>query len=245
MRILGIVSYNGKEFQGWQKQKNGERTVEEEIEKVLSQYFNNDITIYGAGRTDSGVHAANQSFHFDVNVDSIDIDRALCSLNQMLPPDIKIMDLEQVETDFHARYNAKYKHYSYIVCLSDKEVFFTDTMYVCPFKLDIDLMKKAITYFKGTHNFKNFTSKPEDEQNFVRNIVEANIFTDGKMINFDFVGNGFMRYQIRMMVGTLIEIGRGKFKANELQALIDSEGDRQIVSYKAPAEGLTLVDVIY
>ena len=244
MRILGITSYNGTKYQGWQTQPNGP-TIQEEIEKVLSQYFNQDITIVGSGRTDAGVHALRQYFHFDLDVDSVDIDRMIYSINMMLPQDIKILDFEQVEDDFHARFSAKEKHYGYTISLEQKEVFFYETLYVCPYKLDIKLMKDAITYFVGKHNFKNFTSKEEDEDNFVREIYNASIDCENNFINFDFRGNGFMRYEIRFIVGTLVEIGRGKLSIDELKNLLDDNSERKIVSFKAPASGLMLVDVIY
>ncbi len=156
MRIFGIVSYNGKNYQGWQIQPDAP-SVEEEIEKHLSKYFNKKIVIYGAGRTDAGVHALGQTFHFDIDIESIDLDKLLYSLNKMLPPDIKINDLDQVEEDFHARFSAKSKHYSYSIVLDSKNVFFYDTMYVCPFKIDLKKLKECLTYFVGKHDFKNVT----------------------------------------------------------------------------------------
>jgi len=244
MRILGITSYNGKNYQGWQRQPNGP-SIQEEIEKQLSLYFNRQITIYGSGRTDAGVHALAQHFHFDVDIDSVDIDRLIYSINMMLPDDIKINDFEQVDDDFHARFSVKEKHYGYTISTSQKEVFFHDTLYVCPFKLDLEKMKKAITYFNGVHNFKNFTSKEEDEDNFVREIYSATIDFDGPYINFDFRGNGFMRYMIRFIVGTIVEVGRGKISLKQVKELLEDTSERKIVSFKAPASGLMLIDVIY
>lgn len=244
MRLLGITSYNGTNYQGWQKQPNG-TSIQEEIEKVLSQYFNREILVTGAGRTDAGVHALRQYFHFDINEDTIDLDRLIYSTNMMLPKDIKIVDFEQVDDDFHARFSAKEKHYGYTISLSQKEVFFYDTLYVCPFKLDIELMKSALTHFIGKHNFKNFTSKEEDEANFVREIYDASLICENNFINIDFRGNGFMRYMIRYMVGILVEIGRGKVSIDELDQLLEPNSKRNIISYKAPSSGLMLVDVIY
>ena len=122
MRLLGVVSYKGTNYAGWQKQPNA-LGVQEVIEKELSKFFNTEITIFGAGRTDAGVHAYGQTFHFDVDVDELDIDRLIYSLNKMLPDDIKIVDMEEVEESFHARYSAKGKIYSYTMLLESKNPF--------------------------------------------------------------------------------------------------------------------------
>ncbi|MBO4666596.1 MAG: tRNA pseudouridine(38-40) synthase TruA, partial [Bacilli bacterium] len=134
MKILAVVSYKGTNYAGWQKQPNA-LSIQEVIEDKLSQIFNRPISIYGAGRTDAGVHALGQRFHFDINETDVDLDRLIYSLNSMLPVDIKIDDMEEVDTDFHARYNAKEKIYSYSFVLEDKDVFLNEIMYVCPYEL--------------------------------------------------------------------------------------------------------------
>lgn len=244
MRIFGIVSYNGKNYQGWQIQPDAP-SVEEEIEKQLSKYFNQKIIIYGAGRTDAGVHALGQTFHFDIDIESIDLDKLLYSLNKMLPPDIKINDLDQVEEDFHARFSAKSKHYSYSIVLDSKSVFFYDTMYVCPFKIDLKKLKECLTYFIGKHNFKNFTSKEEDKDNFIREIYNIDVHSVDNVVAIDLFGNGFMRYMIRYIVGTAMEVAKGKLSLKKVEELLADSSKREIVSYKVPAEGLMLVEVGY
>ena len=129
MRILARVSYNGTNYLGWQRQP-GSKTIQETIEGELSRFFNRQILIYGAGRTDAGVHSLGQTFHFDVDEDEVDISRLIYSLNKMLPDDIKIDDMEEVEDDFHARYSAKEKIYGYSVVMDNKDVFLYQTMYV-------------------------------------------------------------------------------------------------------------------
>ena len=245
MRILAVTSYNGTNYQGWQKQPNG-NTIQDEIEKVLSQYFNRPISIYGAGRTDAGVHAEGQRFHFDVDTKDVDLDRLLYSINSMLPKDIKIEDFEQVEDDFHSRFDAKEKVYVYTIYLGSKDVFFYPIMWMVPDKLDIELLKKCLTHFKGKHNFRNFTSKEEDEDGFVRTIYEIRVDqTTEKVINIVFRGNGFMRYTIRFIVGVAVECAKGNIKEEEVIDLLSLDGERRIVSSKAPANGLLLADVIY
>lgn len=244
MRIFGIVSYNGRNYQGWQKQPDAP-SVQEEIEKQLSKIFNKTLSICGAGRTDAGVHALGQTFHFDIDEDSLDLDRLIYSLNKMLPQDIKINDLEQVDDDFHARYSAISKHYSYSIVLDSKSVFFYDTMYVCPFKIDIKKLKEALTYFIGKHNFKNFTSKEEDQDNFVREIFDIKVHSVDNIIAIDLFGNGFMRYMIRFIIGTALEVARGRLKISKIKELLEDDSKREIVSYKVPGEGLMLVEVGY
>ena len=244
MRIFAVCSYRGTNYQGWQKQIDTP-TVQGTIEAELSKYFNREINIYAAGRTDTGVHALGQTFHFDIDEDVLDLDRLFYSLNSMLPPDIKIEDIDEVDPDFHARFSAKEKVYNYSIILDSKDVFFYDLMYLCPFNLDTKLLKEALTHFVGKHNFKNFTSKELDYDNFVREIydIDTNI-VDG-FINITFRGNGFMRYMIRYLVGTAIEVARERLSLEALDELLDENSEREIVCYKAPACGLTLVQVIY
>ena len=244
MRIFAIVTYKGTNYQGWQRQPNV-LTVQEVIETNLSKYFNREITIYGAGRTDAGVHALGQTFHFDVDVDTVDLDRLQYSLNSMLPDDIKIDDLEQVEEDFHARYSAKEKIYSYLMVLRDKDPFFYETMYVCPYPLDVKKMEECLTHFIGKHNFKNFTSKETDQDGFVREIYDITFEHNDNFVSILLRGNGFMRYMIRFIVGTALEVARDRMSIEEVDALLDDNSERNIVSFKAPANGLVLIDVKY
>ena len=244
MRILAVVSYNGTNYQGWQKQPNAV-TVQSKIEEALSRFFNRPITIFGAGRTDAGVHALGQRFHFDVDEETVDIDRLIYSINSMLPPDIKIEDMDEVEYDFHARYSAKEKVYSYTIILDSKDVFFYNIMYVCPYEFDFELFRECLTHFIGVHNFKNFTSKESDEDNFIRDIYDIDVQKNERDISVSFRGNGFMRYMIRYIVGTAIEVARNHVDIDTVDELLDENSKRNIVSWKAPAQGLVLLDVIY
>lgn len=244
MRILAVVSYKGTNYQGWQIQPNA-LTVEEVIERELSRIYNRPINIYGAGRTDAGVHALGQTFHFDLDEDMVDLDRLIYSLNSLLPPDIKIEDMEEVDEDFHARFSAIAKVYNYSFVLSSKDVFFYDVMYLCPYDLDLDLFQECLTHFVGKHNFKNFTSKEIDVDNFVREIFDIDTQINGEFVNVTFRGNGFMRYMIRYIVGTAIEVSRGKMTNEDVDNLLDENSERTIVPYKAPACGLLLLKVEY
>lgn len=245
MRILAKVSYKGTCYQGWQKQINAP-TIQEEIEKVLSKILNTPISIFGSGRTDAGVHAVNQAFHFDINK-SVDLDKLKYSVNSLLPKDIYINSFEFVPDTFHARYLIKKKIYKYIIHMSNRDVFQNDLKATIYERIDINKLKEALNKFIGKHNFMNFTSKEEDETDFVREIY--NIETELDEVNNDiiitFTGNGFMRYMIRYIVGTSIVISQNKEDISFIDDRLDSNKSRNIVSYKAPAEGLYLLDVIY
>ena len=249
MRLLAVTSYKGTNYAGWQKQPNA-LTIEEEIEKALSQFFNKEINIYGAGRTDAGVHAYGQTFHFDVEVDELDIDRLIYSLNKMLPEDIKINDMEEVEDSFHARYSAKGKFYSYTLCTESKDPFWYDKAYMFPNKeFDVEVFKDALSRFEGKHNFKNFTSKEEDQDNFVREIFEIEVVTsnnnESPLMYVLLHGNGFMRYMIRYIIGYALDVACGRYTPESIDDLLDDNSERNIVSSKAPACGLALVAVDY
>ena len=243
MKILGICSYKGTNYYGWQKQV-GFISVQSKIEEVLSQIYDTAITITGSGRTDAGVHAYKQYFHFVTEKDK-DLKQLAYAMNKMLPEDIHILSLEKVDDDFHARYNAKRKIYEYDILLKNKEVFNYDLAYLYPMDLDIDLLKKALKLFEGEHNYQDFTSKEEDEGNFIRTIYSIEVKQDKDLIKIRFEGNGFMRYQIRNMVGTAIAVANKKEDISFIKYHLEGNKKREIIAYKAPAMGLYLVDVIY
>ena len=243
MKVLGICSYKGTNYYGWQKQV-GFISVQSKIEEVLTQIYDTTITITGSGRTDAGVHAYKQYFHFATEKDK-DLKQLAYAMNKMLPDDIHILSLEKVADDFHARYNAKRKIYEYDILLKNKEVFNYDLVYLYPMDLDIDLLKKALKLFEGEHNYQDFTSKEEDEGNFIRTIYSIEVKQDKDLIKIKFEGNGFMRYQIRNMVGTAIAVANKKEDISFIKYHLDGNKKREIIAYKAPAMGLYLVDVIY
>ena len=243
MRILGVCSYKGTNYYGWQKQV-GFVSVQSTIEEVLSKIYDSPISITGSGRTDAGVHALRQYFHFDVEKEK-DLKQLAYSLNKMLPEDIKILSFEKVADDFHARYDAKRKIYEYRIVLKNKDPFMDQLAFVYPVDLDFDLFKEALDKFVGKHNYQDFTSKEEDEGGFVREIYEIKVNKDGNNISTRFEGNGFMRYQIRNMIGAAINVANKKEDISFISYHLKEDKQREIISYKAPANGLYLVDVLY
>ena len=242
MRYLGTICYVGTNYGGWQIQPDN-ASIEEEVEKVLSKILNTSIKIYGSGRTDAGVHALKQTFHFD-SKEIVDLNRFKYSLNSLLPSDMYVLSLEKVSDDFHARYNVKTKTYSYYINVGAYNPFVVNRMHQLLRKLDVTSIKEALTYLEGEHNFKNFTAKMEDDSNFVRTIYKAYLIEDGDTLKITFVGNGFMRYMVRNIVGVLLEIGLGRQSPTYIKELLEKE-DRAIVPFKAPSCGLYLEDVEY
>ena len=242
MRILGVCSYKGTNYYGWQKQV-GFVSVQSTIEEALSKVYDTAITITGSGRTDAGVHAYKQYFHFDVDKEK-DLKQLAYSLNKMLPEDIKILSFEKVGDDFHSRYNAKRKIYEYHIVLKNKDPFQDEFAFVYPMELDFDLFKEALNKFVGKHNYQDFTSKEEDEDGFIRTIYSIEVNQDKDVVSIDLIGDGFMRYMIRDIIGTSLAIASGKEDISYIDRHLDSV-NREIVSYKAGSEGLYLIDVIY
>ena len=242
MKIKAKVSYFGKNYHGWQKQDNAS-SVQEEIEKVLSQILNIDTPIYGSGRTDAGVHAKGQTFHFECR-DDVDVERLRYSANMLLKEQIHILSMNIVNDDFHARYNAKGKKYQYLINLGELDPLTSDFMYHYPYKFDESLFKKALALFVGKHNFQDFTSKEEDEDNFIREIYSIEVNRNDNKLEVNLYGNGFMRYMIRDLIGTALAVSSNKEPLDFIKKHLDSIR-REIVSYKAPSVGLYLIDVIY
>ena len=243
MRILGVCSYKGTNYYGWQKQV-GFVSVQSTIEEVLSKVYDSPLNITGSGRTDAGVHAFKQYFHFDTEKEK-DLKQLAYALNKMLPEDIKILSFEVVDDDFHSRYSAKRKIYEYRILLKNKDPFNNDKAYIYPMDLDVELLKNALNRFVGEHCYQDFTSKEEDENGFVRTIYSIDVKQDSDLIKIIFEGNGFMRYQIRNMIGAAINVANKKEDLDFIDYHLKDGKPREIISYKAPANGLYLVDVLY
>ncbi|NLB48394.1 MAG: tRNA pseudouridine(38-40) synthase TruA [Erysipelotrichia bacterium] len=243
MKIFGTCAYKGTNYHGWQKQVD-RVSVQNTIEEALSLIYNTKITIFGSGRTDAGTHAHRQSFHFEAPKQK-DLAQLTYALNKILPVDIKIHGLSTVDDSFHARFSVKRKIYEYHIVLTNKEPFFYGTAYIYPFEFDYPLFKKALQLFIGEHNFQDFTSREDDEFNFVRVIYDIKVKKKGNLVIVTFEGNGFMRYQIRNIVGTALAVASKKELLDFITAHLEHTKDRAIVSYKAPACGLYLADVKY
>lgn len=237
------IQYDGTKYHGWQRLQKFE-TVQGKIEDVLSKYFGHKIEINGAGRTDSGVHAKGQIANFKVNGE-YDKSEILTYLNKYLPDDIAVIEVEEADERFHSRLSAKGKVYEYRVLNSEiSDVFGRKYVYQIPEKLDVEAMKEASGHFTGKHNFKAFCSNKRFKKSPVREIYSINIEKENDEIRLRFYGNGFLYNMVRIIVGTLIEVGLGKRNPEEIPRIILSE-NREMAGETAPAKGLCLVEVLY
>ena len=209
MRLLCQVSYKGTNYQGWQRQKDAP-TIQETIENVLSKILDTPITIYGSGRTDSGVHAIAQKAHFDYN-GSFPLKRLIGAANTYLPEDIKIQNAEIVPDDFHAQFSAKKKTYIYKFYVSRIPLPLEDRYSVqIPYSIDrfdVSLVKNALSHLIGEHDFRAFSSTGSKIQNTTREIYDISLTQNGNQFELSVTGNGFLYNMIRIIVGTMIKIG--------------------------------------
>ena len=243
MRYLITFSYDGTNFNGYQRQ-DGLRTVQEEMEKALRKINDGVETIINSsGRTDKGVHALCQKAHVDMNV-KITPYKLMRAMNSFLPDDIHVIKTEEVTDDFHARYMVKEKEYQYKLNMGEYNPIDRNYVYQYCKKLDIEKMNEAIKYFLGTHDFKSFTPTKDKRENYVRTINYVNIKECNGILIFTFRGNGFIKYQIRNMVGYLIRVGEGKKKGEDIPKILKGK-DRRMASITAHPEGLYLTNVIY
>ena len=245
MRYFMTFTYDGSKFKGYQKQPRS-KTVQGEIEKALQKMSGDKVDIYASGRTDAGVHALNQRAHFDLNM-NITVSKLKQALNSLLPDTIYVKNIAEVSEMFHARFNVKAKEYIYKINMGEYDPIEKDYVYQYNKKLDVVAIERALKYIEGTHDFKSFTKADDEKDNYVRTIVQTNLFRDLKNVNkitISFLGTGFMRYMIRNIVGTLIEIGEGRRKSEDIIEILEAK-DRRKAGITAKPEGLYLKDVFY
>jgi len=241
-RIMCIVKYDGSKFFGYQIQPKG-RTVQQEIERALKKICKIEVTTHAAGRTDSGVHALGQVFHFDSPID-MDPHRYKVAFNSILPRDIYVLESKEIPAEMHSRFHATSKEYHYRLSTNEFDPLTCDYIHYHRRKLDIEAMQAAIKFFCGTHDFTSFTANMEniDKQ---RTITVAEIITHAEgEYTFRFVGSGFMKYMVRIMVGTLLRVGVGKIQPVEIPMIIAAK-DRNCAGPTAKPEGLYLHSVEY
>ncbi|MGN1351253.1 MAG: tRNA pseudouridine(38-40) synthase TruA [Clostridia bacterium] len=238
-----IIEYDGKGFNGWQKQPN-KLNIQGEIERAIKEVTGEEVELNASGRTDAGVHAISQVANFKTQ-SNIDINKIPIALNSKLKKSIIIKKAEEVDLNFHARYNAKGKKYRYIINNSlVGSAIYRDLEYNFPIKLDVEKMKHAAKYFEGEHDFKAFRSSGTSNKNSVREIYKVEIKEENERIILEFTGNGFLYNMVRIMVGTLMDVGLGKIKPESIKDIIDSK-ERTKAGKTAPAQGLYLVEVYY
>lgn len=239
-----IIQYDGTRYDGWQRQGNTADTIQGKIEKTLERLTGESIEIHGSGRTDAGVHAFGQVANVMLT-DKREPEKLRLELNHYLPEDIAILKIEKVAPRFHSRLSAKKKTYRYQIEMGEKrDVFVRKFQYAFGQPLNLVEMKKAAKLLCGTHDFKSFCGNKKMKKSTIRTIDEIMISQEGTVITLQFTGNGFLQNMVRILVGTLIEVGQGKRQALSMEKLIEQK-NRQEAGFMAPAEGLCLVEVMY
>ncbi len=237
------IEYDGKDFNGWQKQKN-KLNIQGEIEKAIQNIMHEEVDLIGSGRTDAGVHSLGQVANFKIN-SNFPIEKMALALNSQLKNSIVIKKAEEVDERFHSRYNAKNKTYRYIINNSKTgTAIYRNLEYCYPFELDVEKMQEACKYFEGEHDFKAFKSSGTSAKNSVRTIYKAQVTKDGERVIIELTGNGFLYNMVRIISGTLLDVGLGKIKPEQIKTIIEQK-DRQKAGRTLPAHGLYLVKVEY
>lgn len=236
------IQYNGKNYCGWQKQNNSlgvQGTIEQAIKEITSE----DIKITGSGRTDAGVHALGQVANFNTE-SSIPIEKIPSALNSKLPKDISIINAEEMPLDFHSRYCAKGKTYRYMIYNNSyRTPIYNNISYFVKYDLDLEKMQKEAKSLIGTYDFKGFMSSGSSVKDTVRTIYDIQIIKQEDLIVIEVQGNGFLYNMVRIIVGTLVDIGRGRINS-DMSSIIESKS-RSMAGHTAPAQGLFLKKVDY
>ena len=242
-KIKLIIEYDGSRYHGWQYQINA-ISIQEVLSEAIGKITGEDIKPDGAGRTDAGVHALGQVASFTTN-SGIPAEKFASALNAVLPQDISVRSSEAAEDGFHARFSARGKHYRYIVLnRRQRAALWTSRAWHVPDRLDFEAMQEAAGYFLGCHSFKAFCAAGYGTSTFERSIFLSRWQRDGDLLIFDTKGDGFLYNMVRIMVGTMTDIGRGRFKPEIIRRAIES-GQRGSIGITAPPWGLYLMEVYY
>ena len=238
------VAYDGTRYKGWQVQKSTDDTIQGKLQYVLSTLAGNPVEVIGSGRTDAGVHATGQKANFHMP-EHFSKEEIFVWLNEHLPSDIAVTSIQEVPERFHCRYNAVSKTYVYTIHTGIvPDVFRRKYVYDYMVELDIERMKKAADHLIGEHDFKAFCGNRKMKKSTVRTIYAIDIVKNGADIVITYTGNGFLQNMIRIITGTLIEIGDGRRQPQEMAEILESK-DRSRAGYTASACGLTLERVEY
>ena len=242
-RVRLTVAYDGTNYHGWQLQKNG-ITIESELNLCLSDLLKEPIEVIGASRTDAGVHACGNVAVFDTE-SRIPGDKFSFALNQRLPEDIRIQESCEVDADFHPRYADTVKTYEYNI-LNRRFELPSKRLYAafCYYPMDIERMNQAAAYLVGEHDFKSFCSAGAQVQTTVRTIYAVNVTKEDDMVHIRITGNGFLYNMVRIIAGTLIQVGTGLMESEQMKEILEAR-DRSKAGPTAVAKGLTLVEIRY
>lgn len=239
MKYLLTITYDGTNFAGFQRQKKGERTIQEELEKALKILLKHDINVVASGRTDSGVHAYNQVCHIECD-EIVDFYKFVRSMNGILPADVKVKDVK--ETKLHARFSAKRKTYLYKMYVSDIDLPLYNNFLRIPTNINFEYMKEAGELLIGEHDFKNFCASGSEVNSTIRTIYDIKWKKVGEELYFYITGNGFLYKMVRNIVGLLVELGKGKINYQQFKDYAFGSLNKK---FTAPAKALYLYNVKY
>jgi tRNA pseudouridine38-40 synthase len=244
MRNLKLtLAYDGTEFHGWQIQPEA-RTVQGELRQALSKLFNHEVSVTGSGRTDAGVHAHGQVANVGT-VRTMDTDAVLRGTNALLPPEIRVLSVEEVSSDFHARRSARSKTYEYHIWRNPVvSPFHCRYVYAFRYPLNEDAMDRATRSFIGTHDFTSFCATATEIEDRTRTIFEASWERSATTWIFRIRGNGFLQYMVRTIAGTILEVGQGRIQSEHIPAIFEAR-DRRLAGPSLPPHGLHLIQVEY
>lgn len=238
-----IIEYDGKGFNGWQKQPN-KLNIQGEIERAIEEITGESIDLIASGRTDAGVHSLGQTANFKTE-SKIPIEKIPIAINSKLKQSIIIKSAEEVDERFHSRYNVKSKKYRYTINNSKYgSAIYRNVEYHFPIKLNIENMQKAAKYFEGEHDFKAFKASGTSSKSSVRKIYKAEVIKIEDRIYIELTGNGFLYNMVRIISGTLLDVGSGKIAPEEIKNIIETK-DRKLAGKTLPPQGLCLVEVNY
>lgn len=240
-RLKCTIQYDGTGYAGYQVQPNG-LTIQEVIETTLARMHKHPVKVIGSGRTDARVHAYGQVIHFDTEL-SIPPENVVKALNTLLPADVRVRSCEEVEPTFEARYDVVGKEYRYFV-RREENAFRRNLSVHIPYPLDLERIRQGMAHLVGTHDFSSFCVAKTETDNRVRTIYEAELMPVGDELVFRFQGSGFLYNQIRIMVGTLLDVGRGRFAPEDIKKMLLAK-DRNVAGVTAPPHGLYLWEVFY
>lgn len=241
-----IVQYEGTRYQGWQRQDSTANTIQGKLEMILAKMAGLDfVQVDGSGRTDAGVHARGQVANFKIDT-ALSAEEVMDYLNHYLPEDIGVISIQEVPERFHSRLNAKGKTYCYRIWNSTLPcVFERRYVYEVPERLDLDAMRAAASCFVGKHDFKAFTSNKKSRKSTVRTIDAIQMEKVGNELVMTYSGDGFLYHMVRILTGTLIEVGLGQRSPASVGALLEKNASREMSGALVPAKGLCLVEVRY
>lgn len=239
-----LLQYEGTRYQGWQRQTSSDNTIQGKMEVLLSKMCGSPIEIQASGRTDAGVHAMGQVANFHTDSD-MSVEEMLDYINTYLPEDIAVVDVREAAPRFHSRLNASGKCYCYRIINSDiPNVFWRRYALEIPDELDVEAMEQAAAILCGEHDFKSFTSAKKGKKSTVRRIDRIAIERQGDLLTFTFEGNGFLHHMVRILMGTLLEVGTGKRTSESMTDILEAKS-RESAGALVPAKGLTLMEVYY